>query len=397
MEKNYTTPVIKKGAEITFVPKGSTKKIEQAKKPWYIEYYYEGRQVRVRPDNLNRIKNPDEKQSKADNEIEALIADLRDGYNPFRPTDYLTKIEIEKLTFKDAIEKFEKFHRENYSKEKTIKCYKSKLHALRDYLPDDILLSDIHKAHLESFVRSKVDDGTYSQATLKFAKRTFSAFFAVMMELKYLEENPYLGFSKRIKSFKETDDSHLPYNDEQLAKLMEWLDINDKYVALFARTIYFTCLRPAEIKGLKVKDINLKNRTITVRKGNKKTTSGDIKDDVLPLMPSFIPFLKNMGLETANKEDFLFGDTKKFFSSTPIGENTPYNRFVKCLECLSLDKLGYDLYSIKHTSNISKFNQGWKIEKIMKFNRHRNIEQTLTYLQNITYHTDLSELDLLTI
>ena len=60
----YTTPTLYIGKAITSVPKGSTKLKEQAKNIWYINYTYEGKQIRVK-DNLNRIKDPIEKDRQA--------------------------------------------------------------------------------------------------------------------------------------------------------------------------------------------------------------------------------------------------------------------------------------------------------------------------------------------
>ena len=396
-KNNYTTPVIKKGKLIKKAVKGSSIAKDQAKQTWYLEYYFNGKEVRVRPDNLNRIKDHNDKQFKAEIELGALKNQLAKGFNPFKPIEYLTKFEAENLTLDEAITKFEEFHIKQFSKKKTISCYKSKLNGFKNYLGNNPLLKDLSTSQLEDFLISKINNGKYSQNTVKFAKRTFSAFFGVMLELGYIKENPFLTFNKRIKSTKEVKESHSPYSDEQLSKIMNWLDSNNKYGALFCRTIFFTCLRPAEIRGLRVRDFNLERRTLTVRAGVKKVTSGDIKDDTITLLPAFVEHLKALDLENQNPSDYVFGNTKTFFSETQIGANTPYNQLVKCLKALKLNGLGYDLYSIKHTSNITRYKQGWSLDKIMKANRHSNIEQTLTYLRKITFETDLSEMDLTTI
>src|SRR5690606_27403481 len=65
MARTFTNPEIKRGTDVLDVPKGSTKKAEQAKKAWYIEFYCfdqkSGKMKRSRfTDNLNRIKDPKE-------------------------------------------------------------------------------------------------------------------------------------------------------------------------------------------------------------------------------------------------------------------------------------------------------------------------------------------------
>lgn len=70
MARAFTNPEIKRGKKILEVPKGSTKKAEEAKNVWYIEFNCfgsrSGKMKRTRvTDNLNRIKNPKEKELEA--------------------------------------------------------------------------------------------------------------------------------------------------------------------------------------------------------------------------------------------------------------------------------------------------------------------------------------------
>ncbi|HEY4194525.1 MAG TPA: hypothetical protein VGM63_03260, partial [Mucilaginibacter sp.] len=83
--RKYTTPVIKKGNEATFIPKGSSKLAETAKNVWYVEYYYNGKQVRVKG-GLNYHNNDHlKKQYEADVLLQSIKNDLANGFNPTNP------------------------------------------------------------------------------------------------------------------------------------------------------------------------------------------------------------------------------------------------------------------------------------------------------------------------
>ncbi|WP_449436187.1 hypothetical protein [Pedobacter steynii] len=79
---------MKKGKQVTYVPKGSNKLIEQAKQTWFVEFYYLNpitkKDVRIRiTNNLNRIKDPLEKSAGFEELLNTYKHMLENGYNPF--------------------------------------------------------------------------------------------------------------------------------------------------------------------------------------------------------------------------------------------------------------------------------------------------------------------------
>jgi hypothetical protein len=93
--------------------------------------------------------------------------------------------------------------------------------------------------------------------------------------------------------------------------------------------------------------------------------------------------LVKLNLNKHDKDSYLFGSTTNFIASTRIGENTPYNRFHKCLTELKLNGKDYTLYSFKHLSNVKKYIAGWTPAQISKANRHATVTETDTYLKNL--------------
>ncbi|WP_449439596.1 tyrosine-type recombinase/integrase [Pedobacter steynii] len=310
------SPEIKKGKEPISVPKGSTKLAEMAKNMWYIEYYFDGKQVRTKG-GINKIKDPKEKDKQANILLESIKLDLANGYNPFNPTVHLEKLIKDNTTYSDAITHFIDYHKKHQSKKATIASYSSKLNHFKAEYPD-IQLADITTKHIEEFIIKKVENDEFSQKSVKLTKGVFSAFFNVMIELGYWnDENPAKTINKKIKSFKETKEVHLPYSEKQISDIMKWLDTNDEYTALFVRFIYFTCMRPSEIKQLKIGDINLNNRTIKIRAVTKKVTTV-VKDDTINIPLTFMPFLQKLELENQNPKYYVLGDATHFFLKHPL-------------------------------------------------------------------------------
>jgi integrase len=381
----YTTPVLKKGTIVEKAPKNSSIDKEQAKKLWYVQYFYEGKRFRV-TEGLNRFKDHIQKQDEADKLLASIKKDLAAGYNPNSPTAHLHQLIIDRTTLIGAIQIFKDYHIKHKSRPKTISTYLSKLNALSASYPGK-LLSAVTTRDLEKFLQSKIDDGTYSHNSVKSGKRIFNAFFATMIKLDYIKDNPKTDIDAKIKSNKQVEDSHMPYSDDDLKTLLTYLDANDPYCAFFSRMIYFTCIRPSEIRALQVKHINLSNGTIRIPHSIKKVTSSNT-DDILNINDSFIPILQQLNLSQYPKENYLTGSLTDIVGERKVGENTPYNRLVKALKILGLDQKGYDLYSFKHTSNIKKYLSGWTLAEIMEANRHTSLINTETYLKKLGLFTD---------
>lgn len=382
----YTTPKIYRGKTITSVPKGSSKKKEETKNDWYINYSYEGKQVRVKGD-LNRIKDDKEKELEAEILLLSIKQDLANGFNPFKKHKWIETLKKDRTLLSEAIILFKEYNIEHNSRKKTIGTYLSKVKALSSFYPSK-LLAEVTTKDLQNFIQTKIKDSTYSQGSVKNAKTIFSLFFNTCIKLELIKINPMTGFDKKIKSQKETKEQHVPFNEKDLKDILEYLDINDKYGAFFCRMIYYTCLRPSEIKGLKIANINLINNNITVPASVKKVTKNN-KDEIISIDPSFKIHLENLKLDEYPIHFYLTGSSTNIVGENRVGINTPYNKLATALKKLNLKNKGYDLYSFKHTSNVKKYLNGWSLAEIMKANRHTSLQMTEVYLRNLTDFIDI--------
>ena len=171
---------------------------------------------------------------------------------------------------------------------------------------------------------------------------------------------------------------------------MDYLDEHDKNVAFFSRIIYSTCLRPAEISKIRIRDIDFQKNQIIVPLAVTKNTK-KITVDRIDIEPNLLKEFKKLDVESYPKEYYLTSLSDEIIGPKSIGSNNAYKRFVKALKALELQGKGYTLYSFKHFSNIQRFHNGWTLPEIMKINRHSSIAMTEKYLKHLNRDTDISK------
>jgi integrase len=406
-ENKHTKPYIFKGKKPIKIPKGSSLEKEWAKNTWYINYTFNGKQYRIK-DNLNRIKDYKEKLYEAEVLLKSIKDDLDNGFDPSNPEAFLVQKLNEEIKLTDAIIRYIE-ELTTYARPKTVGSYKSKLHYFSEAFPNKTVHSfttnkiqqyiylKIHSTQPaklllngKSFELKKAIPWTPN--TVRSAKGIFRAFFQWCIRNNYYKgENPVSKIEqKRIRSEVAAKPRHLPFSQEDIKLLMNYLDENDKSTAFFARLIYSTCMRPGELCKLRLKDIDIKNQHIIIPLDITKNTKKN-SVDVIDIEPNIFDELLKLNIEDYPPNFFLTSNSDNIIGEVSIGNNKPYKQFKKALIKLNLNEKGYTLYSFKHYSNLQRFNSGWRLAEIMKANRHNSISMTETYLKNINKVTDISK------
>ena len=406
----YTLPTINKGKKPSPIPKGSTLEKELAKNVWYINYSYNGKQHRIK-EGLNRIKDPTKKADQAEVIRLSIENDLKNGFNPEHPEIFLEQLTKQTITLSDAIKKYLS-DLAQHGRKNTFDSYESKLRHFLEAYPNE-KLKDITDTKIETYIRRKIHNTEpdrmfrsgkwitldsitkWTSDTVKAAYGIFRTFFNWCMKKDqgYITVNPVLGVDhKKIRSEVEAPDTNIPYTDEDMKTVMDYLDKNDPYTAFFCRFIYSTCLRPREICQLQLKNIDLEKQQIRVPLSVMKNTKKK-KPDTITIEPNFFKTLTSLNLSIYPKFFYIVSnDEQNIVGAAPIEPDKIYKRLVEqALKKLNLKNKGYTLYSFKHTSNIKRFNTGWTVTEIMMANRHSDVQSTLKYLKDITRQTDISK------
>jgi integrase len=378
-----TTPFINTGKQPTRIPRGSSKLRELAKNRWYIEFYFpddkSGKMVRIRlSKQLNRIKDYQEKLDAFSHLLNSCTTSLNEGWNPIANQERPIKIDIESqytLYLGEAILKFLEYHKSKGNRPKTIGSYKSKLKLFLSHV-GDIDVTTINDFLITDFLNTCESTRQWTGVTYNFARITLNNLFVYLKRYKHVNGNPATGIESR-KEIKT--EMHQVFSDEDFTKIMDWLKQNDPYTLMFVKTIYYTCIRPKELRQTKLKYINMDYDRIII----PATISKNKKAIPVQLDETLKSELMSLKVQDYPSEYYLFGDINNIIGPTMIGENKPYNRFQVCLKSLSLTGKNYTLYSFKHLSNVRKYLAGWTIAEICAANRHSSLVETETYLKDL--------------
>ncbi len=383
----YTVPKIYRGKEPTTIPKKSSLQKELAKNKWYVNYCFNGKQYRI-SDDINRIKEYSNKEAAAQKLLASIKYNLDNGIYPDEsPEEQYKRLIKTQISIQDAISAYLEEAR-IYARKKTIQSYESKLKYLSEHFKKP--LREISGNDIQTYIQNKIKNDKWTPNTVKTCRAYFRGFFNWCLKKEFIERNPIKDIElQKLRSENIAKDRHIAFSQEDAKAILNWLDENDKFAALFCRTIYYTCLRPKEIGGLHIKDVDLVGRTISVQvdvtKNTKKTEVEFIYID-----EGLFKYLNQLNLDKHPKHYYLFSnDSKNIVGANKIGQNSAYNKFIKAVNVIGLDGKGYTLYSFKHFGNIQRYNAGWKITEIQKLNRHSSISMTERYLRQIIRTTEI--------
>ncbi|RZK27230.1 MAG: hypothetical protein EOO43_00300 [Flavobacterium sp.] len=381
-ELPYTVPRLVKGKRVTTVPKGSTWAKEEAKQSWYVEFFFHnaemGKMERFRPTkNLNRLKDPKEKLFQFSKLCEAYKIALEGGWSPIdeKANDRL-KRQVSSLTLEAAKKLFEEYHIAKGTRKKSRQSYLSKVNQLIGYYGEDKKVSEISDYEITEFLNFMEKKYMWAGVTYNSSRIILNNYFRYLKVNKYISENPVTDIETRTKIATE---SHQIFSEKDFKTIMAWLKEHDHYCLFFVKMIYYTCIRPKELRYLQLKHINLEQNVITV----PASISKNKKSLPISIDESLSRELKALKIPSFADSDYLLGSTHTIIGEKRIGENTPYNRFQKCLKATKLDEKNYTLYSFKHFSNVKKFKAGWTLAEICSANRHGSLVETETYLKDL--------------
>lgn len=165
------------------------------------------------------------------------------------------------------------------------------------------------------------------------------------------------------------------FQSHQARRLMRYMTEKQPELALFCKFVYFTFIRPGELRQLRVGDVLLDEKEIRIPgkvSKNRKTEHVVIPD-------AFFPDLEY--LYDRGPGEYLFPSQKR--PGHAYGKDVMYRRHEKVLQALSFGR-GFSLYSWKHTGAVALVKQGnVNVKELQLQLRHSSLEQTDRYLRQM--------------
>jgi integrase len=264
-------------------------------------------------------------------------------------------------------------------RKKSIQTYQSDINLLESLFPDLIGID------AEAFKSYCIDK--YHSNTVRNKIKNLKAVFAFGLECGILPDNPF----SKLKSLPPVEsDFHFPFTEYERSKIEPEL-LKNQGLFLFTRFIYYSFTRVKELQNLKVKDIDLRTRTIKIYAENSKTKKAIVKPIVSPLLDLILEYRL-----LQNPSNFFVFGYNLSPSFEPCQQNLPTNQFNALLKDLDLYRAKETtLYGWKHTGNVNAYLAGMDIRLIQQLNGHSHLETTEIYLRKLGLFLDKRAFDVI--
>lgn len=263
----------------------------------------------------------------------------------------------------------------------TYSSYELRVEQLKKFLrKKKVLNTDTHSFNykiLREFFNKVAKDS--SVANRNNVLQALKAVFTDMYKNEYIPEN----YLRRIDIEKTANNRFKSYSQQEADKIIKYLDSNDPVMSLFIKFIGYNFLRPVEVVRLKVSDLDLENKLLSVfvKQGRYKTKR--IPDDIIKDLSNY---------DLSKKDNFLFSKDQISgkWDRKEVGRRNYYSqRYIKIKKELGFGA-GYTMYSFRHTyitigyKNLRKrLSKDDALDTLMGYTGHETRDALKKYIHHV--------------
>jgi len=391
-EIKYSIPKI-------FIPKDQDGK-PTVKRQWYVWFnyknphkgIYDGSSKFIVKHGINRHKTVAGRKVFGKSLVKAYTKLLLEGFNPY--TNEYKGAHIggrQDMTFSEAI-KLALAQKSLEIAASTKKDWEYRVKKFLEYATSagfaDFHINDVTTFHISSFLNALADEGQSAKSINNF-KACLSGLYSKLANDGIADGNPVLILKKR----KENPQKNKPFTPKEINEIKKYLLANDPGLLSFIRFVGFAFLRPVEVVRLKVGDIDVEGRSLTVQ--TKTEARATVR-----IVPQLVDDLKEMKLSEYSKTDFLFtpegspGSWINTRTGKPTAENTRTKEFSdRFADVKKHFGFGSDhgIYSFRHSFAIDLYNAfinggATSVEaelKMLPITRHKSLSGLRNYLRDV--------------
>jgi integrase len=215
----------------------------------------------------------------------------------------------------------------------------------------------------------KLHNEKVNSNTIAKYRISLHALYSKAIEMKLTAFNPVT----KVASIKKRPKSLYFFNDSQIQQIKD--ATKDTQLWLAIRLLFYCFIRPTEMRGLKIQDINFEYGFIEVPgeiSKNKKTEK--------VIIPSH--FLKEIEYLKSYPNNYYILSSEGHPGSTQIGQNRLNNEHSAVLNKLEI-RGRYAFYSWKHTGAVKAVKAGINLKDLQMQLRHHSLDMVNEYLKNL--------------
>ncbi len=360
-------------------------------KQWFIFFSYRdpmnGKMKRIRIyEGFAERRSAEEKRQYAYQLISRYKKKLMGGWDPFSDKHiiYEDALQYDSIENKSRLRQ-NKFNLEFYInrfmavkkgslRASSFHCYTSIFRVLRDWMITkkiaDIDIEFFNSVHAEEFISTFA--GRSPSTTNRFIV-VIKSFFEYLVEKNEIKQNPFRLLKKRKESnrppkfFPEEIRTAIKKESQKSDHIQLWL---------FQEFIYYTFIRPGELRGLKLADIDFSAEKITVRREIAKNN----KEQKVILPDQLKQRLIKLKYHLSDKDLFVFSP-QGIPAKDQVSKNFFNKQFQKIRKRLQLST-DYKLYGWKHTGAINLAKVA-NIKEVQLQLRHHSLDETDIYISQM--------------
>ncbi|MBS9773692.1 MAG: tyrosine-type recombinase/integrase [Tenacibaculum sp.] len=264
----------------------------------------------------------------------------------------------------------------NYSNH-TILAYKTDLISFRDFCITEFNqenITSIHYNQIRSWIVSMVNQ-EISNRTINRKISTLKTFYKFLQKTGGVKINP-LAKHKALKAEKKVQ---VPFTKNEVKNVINCIDVEDDSFTnirnkLIVELFYSTGMRRIELVDLKVKDINIYDKTIKVLGKRNKERYVPLLPSVLETLNNYLVLRKQCVVE--NEENLLIT-----LKGVKIYETLVYRIIISYFSGVST-KVKKSPHILRHTFATHLLNQGADLNSVKELLGHSSLAATQVYTHN---------------
>lgn len=261
---------------------------------------------------------------------------------------------------------------------RSVSSYRSHINSFCQFIKenyDALTIRTLQQSHVIEFLNVIQQTKKVSNKTRNAYGATIRLMLSDLKELDYVDTNVMQGF-KNLKESKST--AHKFYTTEQRKKIKEVISIENPNLWLVCQIIFYTYVRPKEIRFLKIGYIEVDTNQLYI----PAEISKNGKSERVVIASQLMDALIKSGFLSYHSDYYLFGK-----NGVPSDKPTKESQFTKEYHTIVRDRLKlskeYTLYSWKHSGVVTSYINGTGVITISRQCRHHSLDQTQTYLRGM--------------